>query len=127
MYCILIVLILLALLLNNINKKQKTPVCKNTDAIKILARQCSRWAVAATQDKSPIIALLHANYAAGYLWALKDIATDIEIEEVLDADIKIFIKKIVDIQDASSKLVSSKCPEFLGDIDLELARLGGDL
>ncbi len=127
MYCVLIVLILLVILLNNKNKKQKTTICKNTVAIKILARQCSRWAVAATQDKSPIIALLHANYAAGYLWALKDIATDNEIEEVLNTDMKIFIKKIMTIQDASSKLVSSKCPEFLGDIDLELARLGGDL
>lgn len=127
MYCVLIVLILLVILLNNKNKKQKTTICKNTVAIKILARQCSRWAVAATQDKSPIIALLHANYAAGYLWALKDIATDNEIEEVLNTDMKIFIKKIMTIQDASSKLVSNKCPEFLGDIDLELARLGGDL
>ena len=40
--------------------------------INTLIRQAARWSVAAQQDESPIIALLHANYGAGYLWALKD-------------------------------------------------------
>lgn len=98
-----------------------------TNIIKTLLRQSSRWAVAAYQDKSPIISLLHANYAAGYLWALKDIATDIEIKDITNIDIIKFTNKITNIQDKSTRKVSSSCPQFLDNIDRELAKLGGDL
>jgi hypothetical protein len=95
--------------------------------IQKLIRQSSRWAIAADQDKSPIIALLHANYAAGYLWALKDIASDIEIKTASNIDILQFTKKITDIQDKSTKYVSLSCPKFVGDVDKELAKLAGDM
>ena len=95
--------------------------------IRKLLRQSSRWAVAAHQDKSPIISLLHANYAAGYLWGLKDIATDIEIQNAANIDIMNFTDKVINIQDKSTKKVSHSCPQFLDDIDRELAALGGDL
>lgn len=95
--------------------------------IQTLVRQASRWAVAAKQDESPIIALLHANYGAGYLWALKDIATDSEIKQATNVDIIPFEKKITDIQDASTRKVSRACPKFSAGIDRELLRLGGDI
>ncbi len=95
--------------------------------IQTLVRQASRWAAAAKQDDSPIIALLHANYGAGFLWALKDIATDTEIEKATNIDIIKFTKKITDIQDQSTKKVSRACPKFTGNIDKELLRLGGDV
>lgn len=38
-----------------------------------LIRQVARWSTAGKQDKNSMIAVLHANYGAGYLWALKDI------------------------------------------------------
>lgn len=47
--------------------------------INTLVRQTSRWATASKQDINILIAVLHANYAAEYLWALKDIASDEEI------------------------------------------------
>ena len=87
----------------------------------------SRWSVAAQQDDSPIIALLHANYGAGYLWALKDIATDQEIYDNTGIDIIKFKQKIIDIQDKSTRRVSKACPDFLGDIDKYLLKMGGDL
>jgi len=96
--------------------------------IKTLIRQCARWAVAAQQDKSPLVALLHANYAAGYLWALRDIASDEDIKKIADLDILTFQKKITDIQDKSTKLVSKKCPQFVGThSDLSLVKLAGDM
>ena len=99
----------------------------NTSSIQTLIRQCSRWAVAAAQDKSPIIALLHANYAAGYLWALKDIASDSEIKKVTNIDMQLFTNKITNIQDMCTKKVSQACPQFLDHIDKSLAKLGGDM
>ena len=107
-------------------KNYKCMFSDKNKLIKKLLRQSSRWAVAAHQDKSPIISLLHANYAAGYLWSLKDIASDIEIQNATNIDIINFTEKIVDIQDKSTKKVSHACPQFLDDIDKELAKLAGD-
>ena len=48
--------------------------------IKVLTRQAARWSTAAKQDKNSMVAVLHANYGAGYLWALKDIASSEQIK-----------------------------------------------
>jgi hypothetical protein len=45
-------------------------------AIEKLVRQSARYAVAAQQDASPVIAVLHANYAAAYFYALKEFASE---------------------------------------------------
>ena len=108
----------------NIDKQKSDKQDKN---IKVLVRQTARWAAAAQQDDSPIVALLHANYGAGYLWALRDIASDIEIKESTGVDILDFQKKIVDVQDASTKKVTGNCPEFIGDLDQYLLRIAGDM
>ena len=108
----------------SVNKSVNTV---NHNAIKSLVRQAARWSVAAKQDKSPIISLLHANYGAGYLWALKDIATDQEIEQVANINILDFTKKITDIQDEATKRVSKGCPNFIGNMDPELLKIAGDL
>ena len=57
-------------------------------AIEKLVRQSARYATAAQQDASPVIAVLHANYAAAYLYALKDIATDSQIHNATGIDVK---------------------------------------
>ncbi|AOM63441.1 hypothetical protein [Heterosigma akashiwo virus 01] len=94
---------------------------------KVLTRQISRWSLAATQDKNPMVKLLHANYGAGYLWALKDILTEKQIEKYTGINLKEFEQKIVSIQDEATKRVSSLCPEFIGnDLDVELTNLAGD-
>ena len=69
---------------------------KINNIVDILVRQTARWATAAKQDKNILIAVLHANYAAGYLWALKDIASDEEIETVTNTKVSILEKKIND-------------------------------
>jgi len=95
-------------------------------SIRILVRQASRWSTAAQQDKSPLVSLLHANYGAGYLWALRDISTDNEIKKKTGIEILEFQKKIVEIQDKSTKAVTKACPQFVGDVDKYLLRIGGD-
>ena len=120
----LLIFLFVVVLIGNVVK------VKNTDKksyIETLIRQASRWSVAAQQDESPIIALLHANYGAAYLWALKDIATDQEINENTGLDVIKFKQKIIDVQDAATRRVSRACPEFIGDVDKYLLSLGGDL
>jgi hypothetical protein len=89
-----------------------TPKTDKSDAIKTLVRQSSRWSTAASQDENPLIALLHANYGAGYLWALKDIATDTEIEKAMNINILKFRDEIVRVQDEVNLKVIKACPQF---------------
>jgi hypothetical protein len=120
--------------LNDINMWAKiSPSAENEleqykkQTIKTLIRQSARFSAAATQDKSPLIALLHANYGATYLWALRDIATDEEIKKYGNIDIISFKNKITDIQDKATKLVSAICPKFIGQVEQDLMKLAGDI
>ena len=75
-------------------------------------RQAARWSVAARQDKSSMIAVLHANYGAGYLWALQDIASKQEIEAATGIDLQRFRKEIIDTQDNATRAMSALCPAY---------------
>lgn len=95
-------------------------------SIEKLVRQSARFATAAQQDESPLVSVLHANYSAGYLWALKDIATPKQIHNATGVDIKKFEEHISNVQDMVTKKTLKKCPEFAGDVDLYLATIGGE-
>lgn len=118
--CIFMILVITLILLfqnntdNNYNEKDKN--------IKTLLRQTSRWAVASEQDKSPMISVLHANYAIGYLQALQDIASEKEINQYVH--FQKFKEILYKIQDNAVKKVVSSCPEYTGDLNKELALIG---
>ncbi len=93
------------------------------EAIRILYRQSARYAYAAEQDESPIISVLHANYGAGYLFALKDIARSEDFEKVVGEDMLTFEKRIVGIQDKATRKLAEKCGgQGLPGIDSVLLR-----
>ena len=77
-----------------------------------LIRQSARWSVAAEQDKNPMIAVLHANYGAAYLWAADSIATSSQIETATGINYLDFRKKIIDIQKMVTVKMASVCPQF---------------
>lgn len=87
--------------------------------ITILSRQAARYAIASEQDKNIIIALLHANYSAGYLFALKDIATTGEIENTIGVNVLKFEKDIIDIQNKVTKKLVNKCREIIPKTNLD--------
>lgn len=91
-----------------------------------LVRQTARWATAASQDDNPVIAILHANYSAGYLWALKDIATNNEIENTAKIDMNKFEENIVNTQDKANKKLIRLCPDFVKTDNLYLAKLANE-
>lgn len=104
---------------NDVKQFQKELIFK-------LLRQTSRWATAATQDDNPLIAVLHANYATGFLWALKDIATNSQIESATNINMTEFQNKIVGIQDATTKKLAQVCPEYAKTDDIYLAKIAGE-
>lgn len=95
-------------------------------AIDKLVRQSARFATAAQQDKSPVIAVLHANYAAGYLYALKDIATESQIHNATGIDVKKFKEHVLNVQDMITKKTVERFPDFAGEVDIYLAEIGGE-
>lgn len=120
-FCLLLFFLMFILCLFY-NKKQVCCQNKKND-IQGLVRQIARWAVASQQDKSPMISVLHANYAAGYLQALELIATDNEINSITNfAQLR---SKVYETQDKAVRKVFISCPNYIGqDIDKELAILG---
>jgi hypothetical protein len=95
-------------------------------SIEKLVRQSARYATAAQQDASPVIAVLHANYAAAYLYALKDIATDSQIHNATGIDVKKFKEHVTNVQDMVTRKTSEKCPDFVGEVDIYLTQIGGE-
>lgn len=99
---------------------------KYNTLINTIIRGCARWAAASLQDKSPLIAVLHANYASGYLWALRDTFSDEEIKRSSGVNIIEFQKRITDIQDIATKQMISVCPKYASHIDTYLGKIGGE-
>jgi hypothetical protein len=117
---------------NQVNKlveisKNNTDNFNKKRVIDTLIRQSARWTVASGQDETPLVSLLHANYGVAYLNALKDIATDKDIEKVKGINVVSFTKKINSAQDRATKRVAKNCPMFFKNLDVELMKLAGNL
>lgn len=87
--------------------------CNFDNAIRIMYRQSARWAAAAIQDDSIIIKVLHSNYAAGYLWAIKDVVSTSDFKRITGQEFLEFENEIVKIQDSSTKELIEKCKPLI--------------
>jgi hypothetical protein len=115
MYQIIIGIVLLVLFFMW-NGPKKLPLDK-------LTKKAAKWATRAQQDESPYIAVMHANYAAGYLWALRDMASPELITKQTGVDFHKLEEHINNVQDMVTKKTIKKCPEFAGDVDLFLSSI----
>jgi hypothetical protein len=104
---------------NSLRDLDSTPLDKQ---IRILYRQTARYAVASLQDESPVVKSLHANYAMGYLMALKDLATTGEFARATRDNLLTFERKIASIQDASTVNLVGDCPDLIPNEDPGLLR-----
>ena len=95
----------------------------NPDNVKKLIKQAARYATTAQQDSSSLKSLLHANYAAAYLLAAKDIASTREIHSATSIDVKKFEEHIVNVQEMVTDKVIKKCPEIVGQVDMYLSSI----
>ena len=122
---IIIILLFLSLvyILYHISKIKSN---NSMSIIKTLVRGAARWSTASLQDKSPLIAVLHANYGAGYLWALRDAFTDTEIQRVTGINVKAFMDQIVSVQDTATKRMIQLCPNYASELNVQLATIGAE-
>ena len=130
MFVIIIIIIIIYIIVNSFfdtkNNTQKGVPDTNGNKIRSILRGSSRFSLASLQDKSPLIALLHANYGTGYFWALRDSFTDKEIYDTTGLNIQEYQKKITDIQDSVTKNVIKLCPKIANELDLNLAKIAGE-
>lgn len=117
---ILLILLVFIILWQNVSKKGSD----KAEIIKTLIRQASRWSVAAQQNGNAMIAVLHANYGAGYLWALESIALSSEIEAATGIDYVKLRDTIIQVQDNATRKLAALCPGYLPNT--ELARIAGE-
>ena len=92
------------------------------NAVYTLYRQSARYALAADQDEEEIIRVLHANYATGYLWAIKDIVTGEDFKRITGEDLLNFESKIVRIQDKSTLKLVQKCKDLIPKQDMAILK-----
>ena len=90
-----------------------------------MMRAAARYAVAAEQDEKPMIQVLHANYAMGYMLALREIASDMEVYQVTGYDPHAMFKWLLEVQDRAAKAVVAVCPELVPGPEW-VARLAGE-
>ena len=92
-----------------------------------LIRQGARWYKGYQNDKNPLIAVLHANYAAGYWWATKDIFSPEEIEEVLGGseNVNLYETEILKAQDGATNQAVHVCPEYTDALDF-MSKIAGE-
>jgi hypothetical protein len=105
---LLISLFILLIILSYYNNKNTTNNITNN--IQKLLRQTARWATAADQDTNPYIKNLHANYAMGYLMAIKELYTELEINTYGNVNVRKFESEISNIMDDSINLLAKICP-----------------
>jgi len=80
------------------------------ESLRVLARQGARWATAAAQDREPIIAMLHANYARAAIDHLRQLADDGEIREATGIDPLALERATTALQDRAMRALATRCP-----------------
>ena len=101
--------------------QNKTRGLKNS--IDKLIKQSARYATTAQQDSSPVISVRNANYAAAYLHAAKEIATESQIHNATGIDVRKFKEHITNVEDMVTKKTADSCPDFSGQVDVYLSEL----
>jgi hypothetical protein len=108
---LLIILCLVAMIFNI--KEEQTTI--NTIAPRIF-HQMARWSTAASQDKNPVIAVLHANYGVGYMMVLKDLASDEDLERMLGVEnIRKVFDEVQKIQNNVTLNLANHCTNIFPD------------
>lgn len=119
---IIIIIILILYICKLKNQVKCEPIAKKE--MQNLIRQISRWSTASKQDNNPLIATLHANYGASYLFALTDIKSDSEIKVATGVDMKKLRYEVLKIQDEANLRMLKYCPIKVQNE--YLARLAGE-
>ena len=87
----------------------------NKEIAKKLIKKAASLSVISTQNTDPVSSVQKANYAIGYLDALRDIMSDSEIKNLVNIDLNKFTAELVKIQNNNIMNMTNKCPSLSTD------------
>jgi hypothetical protein len=131
-FTVIVIIILISTLYiitskNNLECKKSEANNGDLKKAQILIRQSARYAHAARQDEDQLIALLHANYGSGYLFAAKDIFPETILVKLFTSydEYKEFERGIIKIQDDVNTRTVAGCPSMVSTKDI-ITKMGGE-
>lgn len=113
-------IILFVLSVALVYRKNNTTRTSRSAIIQSLYSQTARWATASLQDNSPLISVLHANYAVGYVQALQQAFSEKEIFDVVGKDVRRLSKHCVEIQRKATINLAKLCPNVIDRTELSI-------
>lgn len=109
---VVVVVVVLALLSKRMDMgtSMYTPHFKKV--LQNLIQQSTRWSTVAGQDQNPVVALMHVNYALGFIKAARRLASDSDIAKITGSNVT-ELHYIMENQQADLiSIISEKCPEL---------------
>ena len=89
-FYLFIAIVILVMVMQNRSRGMKQSIDK-------MVKQSAKYAIMAQKDSSPVMSVRNGNYAAAYLHALKDIATETQIHNATGVDVKKFKEHIFNV------------------------------
>lgn len=93
--------------------KRYSPKCINQ--IKRLVRHSAQYATIANQDKDPLIALMHTNFALAYANSAKNLIPSKEIERIANVNLDELISVLEEEQLIAMQRLNQFCPQLQPD------------
>lgn len=92
----------------------------------VLLRSANRWALAASQDRAALLALMHACYAKAYVTAVRRIMTDEQLRDAHNVNMLELIDKMDRIERGAVAALAAKAPEVVpgGEFAMRTGWLG---
>ena len=118
-FYLFIAIVILVMIMQNRSRGMKQSMDK-------MVKQAAKYAIMAQQDLSPVMSVRHGNYAAAYLHALKDIASETQIHNATGIDVKKFKEHIFNVQEMTTKKTVDQFPDFAGQADMYLSEIAGN-
>lgn len=92
----------------------------------VLLRSANRWALAATQDKAPLLALMHICYAKAYVVAVRRIMTDEQLRDAHNVNMIELIEKMDQVERQAVAAIAASSPNLVpgGEFAMRTGWLG---
>jgi hypothetical protein len=92
----------------------------------VLLRSANRWALAATQDKAPLLALMHICYAKAYVVAVRRIMTDEQLRDAHNVNMIELIEKMDQVERQAVAAIATSSPNLVpgGEFAMRTGWLG---
>lgn len=114
-FVVVLVLLVCGLVAYFVGKAQTSHTKKNLPLVQRLIREASRWGTSSAQDSSPLVSLMHANYALAYARAARELMSETEIARMLRIDLSELIHYLTAQQEKAVQKCSRVCPELIPD------------